>query len=69
MGLTHHDIKWNNPEMNISDIITSCREFSNVPLIETRGRINYNPMLSLCQLGYAMDGEPFDKDVVDSIFL
>ncbi|CAI8594744.1 unnamed protein product [Vicia faba] len=68
MSLTHHDIRLHNPEIDNSEIITSCGEFPNIPLIGRKGCINYKPMPALHQLGYTMDGEPLDKDVEDSIF-
>ena len=42
----------------VRSIITSCGDFPNVPLIGTKGYINYNPVLAYRQLGYAMDGPP-----------
>ncbi|KAL5138457.1 hypothetical protein HKD37_10G028629 [Glycine soja] len=36
----------------------SCGDYPNVPLIGTRGCINYNPALAIRQLGYPMRGAP-----------
>ncbi|MCI13154.1 hypothetical protein A2U01_0034270, partial [Trifolium medium] len=53
-------------------------EFPNVPLIGTRGCINYNPVLGLRQLGYPMEDKPdegllegfiFEKGVEDSTLI
>lgn len=39
-----------------------------MPLMGMRDGINYNPNLSLRQLGYALKGSPEDKDVQESFF-
>jgi len=36
----------------------SCGDYPNIPLIGTRGCINYNPALAIRQLGYPMRGAP-----------
>jgi chromosome segregation ATPase len=41
----------------------SCGDFPNVPLIGTRGCINYNPMLAIRQFGYPMVSKPQDEAV------
>lgn len=39
--------------------IYNCGDFHNVPLVSARGGvINYNPILSLCQLGYQLKEKP-----------
>ncbi|KAI5395771.1 hypothetical protein KIW84_062086 [Lathyrus oleraceus] len=43
---------------DIVDIINSCGEFSNVPLIGTQGGINYNPALACRQLGFPLRDKP-----------
>ncbi|KAI5431076.1 hypothetical protein KIW84_035294 [Lathyrus oleraceus] len=40
------------------DIIDSCGEFSNMPLIGTQGGINYNPALARHQLGFPLRDKP-----------
>lgn len=45
------------------EIIDSYGEFPNVPLLSTKGGINYNPMLARRQFGYPM------KDKPNTIFL
>ena len=54
MSLTHSDIDWYNPVYDGIRIIDSCGNFSNVPLIGTKGGISYNPSLARRQLGYPM---------------
>ena len=39
-------------------VLFSCGDYPNVPLIGTRGCINYNPALAIRQLGYPMKGAP-----------
>ncbi|KAI5420241.1 hypothetical protein KIW84_044148 [Lathyrus oleraceus] len=51
MSLTNDDIVWYDPSLSSLEIIDSCGEFSNVPLIGTQGGINYNPALAHRQLG------------------
>ncbi|KAI5396974.1 hypothetical protein KIW84_062972 [Lathyrus oleraceus] len=45
-------------EQTILEIIDSCGEFSNVPLIGTQGGINYNPALACRQLGFPLRDKP-----------
>ncbi|XP_050888795.1 uncharacterized protein LOC127093951 [Lathyrus oleraceus] len=45
-SLTASSIRWYIREWETPDIIVSCGEFSNVPLLGTKGCINYNHMLS-----------------------
>ncbi|KAI5406175.1 hypothetical protein KIW84_052787 [Lathyrus oleraceus] len=40
------------------DIIDSCGEFSNVPLLGTCGGINYNPILARRRLGFPLKDKP-----------
>ena len=49
-------------------IITGCRDFSNVPLIGTKGCINYNLVLTYRQLGYEMDRPPKVEEVSESVY-
>jgi len=41
----------------------SCGDYPNVPLIGTRGCINYNPALAIRQLGYPMRGGPIEESL------
>ncbi|KAL5191299.1 hypothetical protein HKD37_04G010593 [Glycine soja] len=39
-------------------VLFSCGRYPNIPLVGTRGCINYNPALAIRQLGYPMRGAP-----------
>lgn len=54
--------------MDKFEVIVSCGEFLNVPLMGIRGGINYNHVLSQRQLGYALKGRPKDKSIRESLF-
>jgi hypothetical protein len=57
-SLTARDVRWYSHKLDSSKMLLKCEGFLNVPLIGTRGCINYNPILAIRQLGYAMEGEP-----------
>ncbi|XP_050915600.1 uncharacterized protein LOC127130674 [Lathyrus oleraceus] len=57
-SLRSEDLSWYSKEYINADIIFSCGDFPNLPLIETQGCVNANPVLSLRQLGYPMEGPP-----------
>jgi hypothetical protein len=40
------------------ELILNCGDFPNVPLLGTKGGINYNLRLALRQLGYPMMDKP-----------
>ena len=42
----------------VAGVLCSGEGFLNVPLMMTRGCINYNHMLAIRQLGYPMRGAP-----------
>ncbi|KAH1261736.1 hypothetical protein GmHk_02G004538 [Glycine max] len=44
-------------------VLISCGGFPNVPLMGTRGCINYNPVLAIRQLGYPMRGAPLEEEL------
>ncbi|XP_058745906.1 uncharacterized protein LOC131618760 [Vicia villosa] len=67
MGLTANDIVWCCIRMSIEEVITSCGSFDNVPLIGTKGVINYNPRLALRQLGFVLKDKPLDKEIFESV--
>ncbi|KAL5165344.1 hypothetical protein HKD37_18G050483 [Glycine soja] len=48
-------------------VLFSCGEYPNIPLIGTRGCINYNPALAIRQLGYPMKGASTEESL--SLFL
>lgn len=60
-SLRSSDISWYSREYDGTEIISSCGDFPNIPLIGTRGCINVNPVLSMRQLGYPMEGPPEEK--------
>lgn len=71
MGLTSRDIKWFEVSLARKEnleIICSCGEFPNVPLIGIRGGINYNPVLLKRQFGFALRNPPEEKELVESFF-
>ncbi|XP_058726083.1 uncharacterized protein LOC131597400 [Vicia villosa] len=68
MGLTANDIVWYQLRTGISEVIIRCGNFGNVPLIGTRGCINYNPVLALRQLGYTLKGAPLDMEIHQSLY-
>ena len=45
-------------------VLCSCEGFPNVPLMGTRGCINYNPMLAIRQLGYPVRRAPSEEIIV-----
>ncbi|XP_050890667.1 uncharacterized protein LOC127096091 [Lathyrus oleraceus] len=51
-SLRSKDLSWYSKEYINMDIIFSCGDFPNLPLIGTQGCVNANPVLSLRQLGY-----------------
>ncbi|KAI5389624.1 hypothetical protein KIW84_075060 [Lathyrus oleraceus] len=58
MSLTNDDISWYSRVYDGVQIIDSCGEFSNVPLLGTCGGINYNPVLARRQLGFPLKDKP-----------
>ncbi|XP_050874910.1 uncharacterized protein LOC127078506 [Lathyrus oleraceus] len=60
-SLRSNDISWYSRECDGTEIISSCGDFPNIPLIGTRGCINANPVLYMRQLGYPMEGPSEEK--------
>ena len=48
-------------------VLCSCEGFPNVPLLGTRGCINYNHVLAIRQLGYLMRGAPSEETIAPFI--
>ena len=67
MSLTNDDIVWYDPSLSSLEIIDSCGEFSNVPLIGTQGGINYNPALARRQLGFPLRDKP-NNTLLEGLF-
>ncbi|KAL5174028.1 hypothetical protein HKD37_U058816 [Glycine soja] len=44
-------------------VLFSCGKYPNIPLVGTRGCINYNPALAIRQLGYPMRGAPTEESM------
>ena len=67
-GMTKASISW-FPRWKEGEagVLCSCEGFPNVPLMGTRGCINYNPMLAIRQLGYPMRGAPSEKVITPFI--
>ncbi|KAI5417924.1 hypothetical protein KIW84_042523 [Lathyrus oleraceus] len=57
-SLTSSHVKWYIRDWETENVIVSIGDFPNAPLIGTKGCINYNPVLSLRQHGYPMNGPP-----------
>jgi len=51
MSFAPTGVVWYNPAYNIGNIIYSCGEFANVPLLGIHGGITYNPTLAIRQFG------------------
>ncbi|GAU24439.1 hypothetical protein TSUD_364230 [Trifolium subterraneum] len=68
MTLTEKNIFWYSRELDGTEIILSCGDFPNVPLMGTRGCINYNPVLAFRQLGYPMEDKP-DNHLLEEFIL
>jgi hypothetical protein len=58
MSLTNDDITWYDRVYDTVQIIDSCGEFPNVPLLGTCGGISYNPTLARRQLGFPLKDKP-----------
>lgn len=70
MGLTTKDIRWIDLDVShlCNNVIFNCGEFPNVPLIRTKGRINYNPTLTSRQCCFSLQGPPVEKEVHEIVF-
>ena len=67
-GMTGVSISWfPRWKEGRAEVLCSCEGFPNVPLIGTRGCINYNPMLAIRQLGYPMRGAPSEETITPFI--
>ncbi|XP_050897300.1 uncharacterized protein LOC127104140 [Lathyrus oleraceus] len=58
VSLTTEDILWYSRVYDDVKVILNYGNFPNMPLICTRGGINYNLRLALCQLGYLLLYKP-----------
>ncbi|XP_050889226.1 uncharacterized protein LOC127094432 [Lathyrus oleraceus] len=62
-SLRYEDVFWYSKEYINVDIIFSCGDFPNLPLIATQGCVSANPVLSLRQLDYPMEGPSEEKSL------
>ncbi|KEH33891.1 hypothetical protein MTR_3g053450 [Medicago truncatula] len=60
---TESVIRWYPRQLDLKEIVNSCGEFPNVPLIGSKARINYNPILALRQLGRPLWEKPEMKSL------
>ena len=67
MSLTTDDIMWYYRAYEDVKIILNCGSFPNVPLISTKGGVNYNPKLALRQLGYPLLYKPDSEHVEEFV--
>lgn len=61
VSLTDKNIIWYPQILHRDDMIMSCGNFPNVPLIGSMGCINHNTALAMSQLGYHLAYNPDDK--------
>ncbi|XP_061373469.1 uncharacterized protein LOC133315816 [Gastrolobium bilobum] len=59
--LDEKSVRWYPRWVERENLIYQCGDFPNVPLMGTRGCINYNPSLARRQLGYPMRGAPTEE--------
>ncbi|XP_050889066.1 uncharacterized protein LOC127094252 [Lathyrus oleraceus] len=67
MSLTNDDITFYSSVYENVEILDSCGEFSNVPLLDTQGGINYNPTIERRQVGFPTKDKP-NKTLLEGIF-
>jgi hypothetical protein len=66
MSLTTSDIVWYHPTSDVGEIIFSCGEYPNVPLLGMRGGISYNPTR---QFGYPIKTKPDNIALTSEFYL
>ncbi|KAK2377957.1 hypothetical protein QL285_078573 [Trifolium repens] len=69
MSLTPSDIVWYHTACDVGNIIVSCGEYPNVPLLGMHGGINYNPILARRQFGYPMRTKPDNIALTGEFYL
>ena len=67
--LTQEKIEWQPAWQQRSQLVYQCAKFLNVPLIGTKGCINYNPVLAQRQFEYPIRGAPTSHVVEPLLFL
>ncbi|XP_058741209.1 uncharacterized protein LOC131613568 [Vicia villosa] len=68
MTLTNTEIVWTNNHFCRMKTLDCCGDFPNVPLIGTKGAINYSPVLARRQFGFPMDKRP-RSNLLEGFFL
>jgi hypothetical protein len=63
-----NEVGWLTPAAKVKEIIFGGGKFLNVPLLGTRGGINYNPELALRQFGFPMKEKPIYLDTSPYFF-
>ena len=56
-------IRWFPKWKETPNVLCRCGDFLNVPLMGTRGGINYNPILAIRQLGYPIRRPPSESAI------
>ncbi|XP_058741116.1 uncharacterized protein LOC131613464 [Vicia villosa] len=69
MSLTSSDIVWYSHDYFYAKIIDRWGEFSNVPLLGTKGGISYNPVLARRQMRYPLNDKPGNLSVEGIFFM
>jgi hypothetical protein len=69
MPLTPSDIVWYHPTCDVGEVIVSCGEYPNVPLLGMHGGISYNPTLAKCHFGYPMKTKPDTITLISEFYL
>jgi hypothetical protein len=67
VNLDERSILWYFRDLERIDVIYCCGDFPNVPLMGTKGCINYNPVLASRQFGYPMRGPPSEESITPFI--
>lgn len=67
MSFTGEDISWYSRVYDDVKIILDCGNSPNVPLLGTKGGINYNPRLELRHLGYPMLDKPDSEQLEEFV--
>lgn len=67
VSLNEGSILWYPKEIDTRDIMISCESFPNVPLIGSKGCINYNQVLALRQLGHPIWERPKEDEIEEFI--
>ncbi|XP_006605189.1 uncharacterized protein [Glycine max] len=69
MTLDPSDIVWYQAASDVGEIIVSCGEYPNVPLLGMHGGISYNPLLARRQFGYPIKTKPNNLALTNEFYL